>query len=61
MKLVIESNGTLHGTRLNFSMEADEPMKIARRIRRRRKKALRRRGPTDIIVPVELSGSSELN
>ena len=37
MKLVIESDGTLKGTRIDFSMCADEVPKMIARSRRRKK------------------------
>ena len=62
MKLSIESNGTLKGTKLEFSMTADEVPKMIARHRRRRLKRLQ---PPDIVVSpdlqVEMSAVGGLN
>jgi hypothetical protein len=52
MKLIIESNGTLKGTKLEFSMTADEIPKMVEK-HRRRKLRLKRAQPPDIVVPGE--------
>jgi hypothetical protein len=52
MKLIIESNGTLKGTSVEFKMTADEiPKMIARH---RRRKMLKRTQPPDIEVSPNL-------
>lgn len=51
MKLIIESNGTLKGTKLEFSMTADEIPKMIDRHRRRKLKIAQ---PPDIVVAPDL-------
>jgi len=51
MKLTIESDGTLSGTKLEFAMTGEE---IPRMIEaHNRKKRLRRRGPPDVVTTVD--------
>lgn len=53
MKLIIESDGTLKGTSVEFKMTADEIPKMIARSRRR--KMLKRAQPPDIEVSPSLS------
>jgi len=52
MKLIIESNGTLKGTSLEFKMTADE---IPKMIARSRQRKLKRTQPPDVVVSPSLS------
>jgi hypothetical protein len=52
MKLVIESDGTAKGTRLEFSMRGDEIPNMIRRYQKRRPKRVT---PPDVLVmPMEV-------
>jgi hypothetical protein len=48
MKIVIESDGTLEGTTLDFHMAADEIPKL---VERQRRKQLKRVQPPDVSAP----------
>ncbi len=54
MKLIIESDGTLRGTSVEFKMTADEIPKMISRHRRRRLK-LKKVRPADISVDPSLA------
>ena len=58
MKLIIESNGTLKGTKVEFKMTADE---IPRMIEsHKRKSRLRRKQPEDVVVSQDLPDTPTL-
>ena len=57
MKLIIESNGTLKGTSVEFRMTADE---IPKMVRRHRQRKLKRAQPPDIVVSPDLPSIGQM-